>query len=319
MRVLFAYDGSRDAEAALDDLSRAGLPDSGEILVVSVAEVWLPAPGADAAEPDSATNPYIEKLVKERRERSEKIVEGAEHLAKAAAERISHIMPNWQIVSRSTYGSAAWAILEIAGEYDPDLTVVGSQGLSALSRVFLGSVSLKVVAESRGSVRIARGKNQVEPSPIRVIVGFDGSEGSNLAAAAAAERNWPADTEIRLIAASDPISPSVIGQFAEPVTAFAAEAMADENKMLTKLAEPALEIFTQAGYSARFEIVPGSPKTVLVNEAETWNADSIFVVATAVQSTFERILFGSTASAIASRASCSVEIVRCKEPLSADG
>jgi len=319
MRVLFAYDGSGDAEAALDDLSRAGLPDKGEILVTSVAEVWLPAPGADAAEPDSATNPYIEKLVKERRERSEKIVEGAEHLAKAAAERISRILPNWRIDSRATYGSAAWAILEIAGEYDPELTIVGSQGLSALSRVFLGSVSLKVAAESRGSVRIARGKNQIEPAPIRVIVGFDGSEGSDLAVSVAAGRNWPTDTEIRLIAASDPISPSVIGQFAEPITAFAAEAIADENNMLKKLAEPALQVLAKAGYSARFDVVPGSPKTVLVNEAETWNADTIFVGATAMQSSFERILFGSTASAIASRASCSVEIVRAKKPLSADG
>ncbi len=319
MRVLFAYDGSRDAEAALDDLSRAGLPDSGEILVVSVAEVWLPAPGHDDAEPDTATNPYIEKLVKERRERSEKIVEGSERLAKAAAERVLNILPNWQIDSRSAYGSAAWAILEIAGEYDPDLIVVGSQGLSALSRVFLGSVSLKVAAESRWSVRIARGKNQIEPAPIRVIVGFDGSEGSNLAVTAAATRNWPAGTEIRLIAASDPISPSVIGQFAEPITAFAAETMADENKMLMKLSEPALQVLTSAGYSARFDIVPGSPKVVLVDEAEKWSADSIFVGATALQSTFERILFGSTASAVASRASCSVEIVRTKRSLSADG
>ncbi len=319
MKILVAYDGSRDAEAALDDLSRAGLPDSGEFLVVSVAEVWLPALGNEGNEPDDSTNQYIEKLVKERRERSEKIVEGAEHLAKAAAERISHIMPGWQIESRATYGSAAWAIIDIAGEYDPDLIVVGSQGLSAISRVFLGSVSLKVAAESQRSVRIARGRNEVEPSPIRVIVGFDGSEGSHLAAAAAAARNWPADTEIRLIAASDPISPSVIGQFAQPITAFVEEAVTAEIEMIGKLAEPALELFRQAGHNARLDIVPGSPKSVLVNEAEEWNADSIFVGATAIQGALERFLIGSTTSAIAARAHCSVEVVRMKKSLSADG
>jgi len=312
MKILVAYDGSRDAEAALDDLTRAGLPESGEFLVVSVAEVWLPALGAEAADPETETNPYIERLVKDRRERSEKIVEGSEHLAKAAAERISNIMLGWQVESRATYGSPAWAILDIAGEYGPDLTIVGSQGLSALSRVFLGSVSLKVAAESSCSVRVARSRDKQVESPIRIIVGFDGSEGSDIAATSAAARQWPSGTEIRLIAASDPISPSVIGQFAQPIAAFAEETMAEEDKMIQKLAEPALELFSKAGYSARLDIVPGNPKSVLVNQAEEWNADSIFIGATALQSKLERFLIGSTASAVASRASCSVEIVRPK-------
>src|SRR6266567_400676 len=42
MKLLVAYDGSKCSEAALDDLVRTGLPDLGEALVVSVAEMWLP-------------------------------------------------------------------------------------------------------------------------------------------------------------------------------------------------------------------------------------------------------------------------------------
>ena len=42
MKILIAYDGSGAAEAALDDLISAGLPDEAEVLVMSVAEVWLP-------------------------------------------------------------------------------------------------------------------------------------------------------------------------------------------------------------------------------------------------------------------------------------
>jgi nucleotide-binding universal stress UspA family protein len=309
MKILVAYDGSKHAEAALDDLSRAGLPASGEFLTVSVAEVWLPAPGEDE-DPDAATNPYIEKLVKERRARSQKIVEGAEHLASAAAERVSNILPGWKAASRATYGSAAWALLDIAGEYEPDLIVVGSQGLSAVSRVFLGSVSLKVAAEARCSVRVARGRNETEPSPIRVIVGFDGSTGSESAASAAAGRDWPEGTEIKLVAASDPISPTIIGQFAQPITAFTNENADIENEMIRKAAEPALKKLSDAGHNASLEIIPGSPKNVLVDEAEKWSADSIFIGATALQNRLERILIGSTASAVASRAGCSVEIVR---------
>jgi nucleotide-binding universal stress UspA family protein len=192
----------------------------------------------------------------------------------------------------------------------PVLIVVGSQGLSAVSRVFLGSVSLKVAAEARCSVRVARGRNETEPSPIRVIVGFDGSTGSESAASAAAGRDWPEGTEIKLVAASDPISPTILGQFAQPITAFTNENADIENEMIRKAAEPALKKLSDAGHNASLEIIPGSPKNVLVDEAEKWSADSIFIGATALQNRLERILIGSTASAVASRAGCSVEIVR---------
>jgi hypothetical protein len=41
MKVLIAYDGSSYADAALDDLRRAGLPREGEALVVSVGDVLV--------------------------------------------------------------------------------------------------------------------------------------------------------------------------------------------------------------------------------------------------------------------------------------
>lgn len=44
MKILIGYDGSDCAEAALDDLMRAGLPESAEAHIMSIAEVWLPPP-----------------------------------------------------------------------------------------------------------------------------------------------------------------------------------------------------------------------------------------------------------------------------------
>lgn len=40
MKILIGYDGSGCAEAALDDLQRAGLPSEVEALVLSVTEVF---------------------------------------------------------------------------------------------------------------------------------------------------------------------------------------------------------------------------------------------------------------------------------------
>lgn len=50
MKLLIGYDGSRCSEAALDDLTHAGLPVKGEAMVISVAEVWLPPPPPSSLE-----------------------------------------------------------------------------------------------------------------------------------------------------------------------------------------------------------------------------------------------------------------------------
>ena len=42
MRVLIGYDGSESADAALDDLKKAGLPRDLKVLIVSVGEIAMP-------------------------------------------------------------------------------------------------------------------------------------------------------------------------------------------------------------------------------------------------------------------------------------
>jgi nucleotide-binding universal stress UspA family protein len=54
----------------------------------------------------------------------------------------------------------------------------------------------------------------------------------------------------------------------------------------------------------------GDPKHVLVEEAERWGADCIFVVSTGFSSRVERFLIGSVSSAVAARAHCSIQVVR---------
>lgn len=44
MKLLIGYDGSQCANAALDDLRRAGLPREAQAIILSVFEQWLPAP-----------------------------------------------------------------------------------------------------------------------------------------------------------------------------------------------------------------------------------------------------------------------------------
>ena len=51
MKILIAYDGSDCAEAALDDLQRAGLPREAEAVILSVADVYPLPPSSQEEKP----------------------------------------------------------------------------------------------------------------------------------------------------------------------------------------------------------------------------------------------------------------------------
>jgi nucleotide-binding universal stress UspA family protein len=63
------------------------------------------------------------------------------------------------------------------------------------------------------------------------------------------------------------------------------------------------------------QVLKGSPKRTIVEEAEAWGADLI-VVGSHGYRLWERMLLGSVSQAVAAHAKCSVEIVRCKKAVS---
>ena len=309
MKILIGYDGSSCSEAALDDLQKAGLPDEVEVLIISVAEVWLPPPVHQTIG-EYAANLQTKPQFYSAYEKSGRILSEAETFVNHAQKRVRAKFPQWNVRTEATYGSPAWEILMQAGEFKPDLIVVGSQGRSALNRWLLGSISQKVLTEAECSVRIARGKIEVDPFPVRIIIGFDGSKGAKAAVEAVASRKWREASEVRLIAATDLILPTTIGRFIPPVADWVNEEMKSAGEWIEKLAEEDLTKLRDAGFEASLHIYPGNPKQILVEEAQKWNADCIFVGANAFGSRVERLLIGSTSAAVAARAHCSVEIVR---------
>ena len=307
MKILVAYDGSQCSEAALDDLNRAGLPTKGEAVLITVAEVWLPPPSSNG---NVATDPYIEAAVKKFRVKGQRMLNEAEMLADHAAARLRNLLRGWKVTTCVTYGSPAGEIIAKADEIKPDLVVVGSHGHSALSRFVLGSISQKVLTESAASVRVARGKNEVDPASERIIVGYDGSAGADRAIAAVAARKWSAGAEVQVISSTDPVVPTSIGRFIPPVAEWAEEESKIDHKWIADLGSKAVQKLEHAGLTAKHRILEGNPKEDLVREAENWHADCIFVGATANETRLDRLLLGSTAAAVAARAHCSVEGVR---------
>ena len=311
MKILIGYDGSRSSDAALDDLQKAGLPDDIEAKVITIAEVWMPPP-PNGNNPEKYMSDANPEWLKIHDEVGKKAVVEAQVLSRHAKERLEITFPSWKVVSEATYGSPAQEILARAEDFKPDLVVVGSQGKSAISRILLGSISTKVLAESKCSVRVARGRIEVDPVPVRLIIGFDGSPGSLAAVEAVVERKWCADSEVRLVSATNSMLPSAIGRFVPPIGKMFEDEKKSERVWVEKLAETALRKLNDAGLKTELRVEVGNPKQVLIEEAEKWGADCIFVGSHSFSNKLERFLIGSTSAAVAERAHCSVEVVRRK-------
>lgn len=290
-KVLIGYDNSSAADAALDDLKKAGLPARCEALIFSVAEVWLPPPEAPGEEQEFLT----EDLRKTHAEHLKIFAEAGE-TARRAADRLKKMFPAWNVGAEASYGSPAWEILAKADEFKPHLIVVGARGQTALDRILIGSISQKIVTEAKTSVRVARGRIETDDSPERIVIGYDGTKGADEVIKAVGRRNWSAEAEARLIIVED--------------TALVRSSFAVEEEKIEETAKRIAEKLWVAGLKVTPVVIEGNPKTVLVEEAENWGADAIFVGATKFDDFLTKYLLGSVASAVVTRAHCSVEVVR---------
>jgi nucleotide-binding universal stress UspA family protein len=299
MKILIAYDGSEWAEAAIDDLRMAGLPEQVEAVVISVADVWMPPPSTyEVVEEAFAKSPDADSDKSSGRAR--RAVEKMQVVADGGASRVLSIFPDWEVRAEACSGSPSWEIVKKADEWKPDLVVVGSHGRSAIGRLFLGSVSQKVVNEARSSVRVARRPRSEQSGPVRTLIGTDGSAGAEAAVDAVAARRWPAGSEARIVAALDLM---IVPPFESVV-----EFDEDDRAWVGKVVEASAEKLRAAGLVVSSVIETFDPKRLITEEAERWGADSIFVGARGLRR-IERFLIGSVSAAVAARAHCSVEIV----------
>lgn len=293
MKILIAYDGSDCASAALDDLRLAGLPSQAEAVVLSAYEHWVPMPPSFAeVEPG-----YL----------SERSDAETDLLVKAmrAAGLVMATCHHWEVRAETAVGSPASVIVQKADEWRPDLIVVGSHGRSALGRFFMGSVSQSVLHMARCSVRVARGRLEEPGTPVRLIIGVDGSPGAEAAVNIVAERHWPQGSEVRLVNGS----PAVLQAASEQMVVDLGEWIAAEDTRVQEAMTTYADRLRTAGLTVSTLVRKEEPKQLLVSEAQVWGADCIFVGARGM-GVFERLLLGSVSSAVAARAHCSVEVVR---------
>ena len=147
MKILFATDGAKQSDAAIEMLRNFALGDGDEIKIVSVVDMAVPM----ALDIYGGYLPDTAEIEKTARETATKLLETTESRIKANFGE-----KNLTVSSEVLFGSPESRIVETAEATHPDLIVLGSHGYSRWERLLLGSVSDSVVHHAPCSVLIVR-------------------------------------------------------------------------------------------------------------------------------------------------------------------
>ena len=160
MKILFATDGSANAQQAAAFLSKLDFSTRYELVVATISY-----------DPTLATNDYF-AWAQEWREQESKRVESCQdevvELLGGKAERVKRV---------HRVGAPQRELLAIAKEEQVDLIVVGAVGHSSIRRLVLGSISDHVATHADCSVLVVRPHELESDEPLnRILVAYDGSK-----------------------------------------------------------------------------------------------------------------------------------------------
>ena len=148
---------------------------------------------------------------------------------------------------------------------------------------------------------------------MKILLATDGSEISEAAVDQIARQHFAADSEVRIVSVVEPpyFPETYAGQTVD------LSAYAEMEKYARVRAQTAVEKARGRLHAhedtrqlkVSSTVVEGSPKQMILEEAESFGADLI-VVGSHGHGAVERFLLGSVSQAVALHAKCSVEIVR---------
>ena len=112
-KLLIGYDGSENADAAVEDIQRAGLPRDTEAIVFAVADVWFYPPPADPSlpTPSSPRDRQILRRADEMWARATQSLMESDDVARRAAARLRALFPSWEIGVETTINWPSWGII----------------------------------------------------------------------------------------------------------------------------------------------------------------------------------------------------------------
>jgi nucleotide-binding universal stress UspA family protein len=207
-----------------------------------------------------------------------------------------------------TDASPVPGILARARKLRAKAIVLGSRGLGAVGRLFLGSVSRAVVRQARFTVLVVRGAAR---RPRRFLIGIDGSPHARGAVELVAALSRPPGSRVHLLRVVERVRPPNTGLLPARARGLIAQEAAElEGEHVAKARrelEAARARLARAGWGVKTEIRMGRPLEELL--AASRDADVLVVGARGIGAV-ERLLLGSVAEGALTRAPVPVLVVR---------
>ena len=213
---------------------------------------------------------------------------------------------------RKERGAVASVILKRAPKRN-GLLVAGSQGLDALDRFMLGSVSMKLIHHATCPVLVVKD----EAAPLRrITLATDGSSASAKALkfiltrfkpdrSAGKGGQVPIHVSVVHVVAPSPLAPITIRSTISWVEYRKLKAKEADRKLL----EQSVQKLIQAGFTAEPVRQLGNPAEKIMKVASKQHADLIVMGAKGL-SAIDRFLLGSVSTRVVQHAHCSVLVVR---------
>ncbi len=295
MKVLVPIEGSEFSQAALETVINREWPDDTEIRLLNVirpVEMLIPLPDAQHSKVQQHED-----------------VKATRELLHDIAGDISPRLPKCHVDSLVLVGHIQESIVQHAKDWGADLIVVGSHGRKGIDLVLLGSVSRPVLEHAPCPVLTVRSpKNDEEMTDFfRVLIAVDGSSFSRSAVDWVASQRWKDETRFKLVMAVPLINETytVESHSAKLLSEWEAgkiAAMELVEDLATKLEE-------RLGDRTGAEVQEGDPKQIVLDKAAQFHADLI-ILGSHGRTGLTKFLLGSVSQAVATRAACSVLIIK---------
>jgi len=147
---------------------------------------------------------------------------------------------------------------------------------------------------------------------MKILLAVDGSPCSDDAVEEVGRRPWPEGSSVKVLSAFEMPLPASPEGWALPPNYFDEldQAVRTQAAGIVKRASDKLRTMLDRTIKLESEFLAGPPRTVILDEAESWGADLI-IVGSHGYGRWERFLLGSVSQSVVSHAKCSVEVVRC--------
>lgn len=279
--VLVPVDGSHSSYHALEQAFQFSSPEKSWITVVCVAPYY---------QGDLDTLMAADLLLAKLRQPCEKALAKAREIAAGKGHPIKTALLE--------EGEPSSRIADIADTNNRQMIIMGRRGLSGLERVFVGSVTKRVISHSHGDVIVVP-----DGAPLawkKILVATDGSPFSQAAIERATHFAKIYDSEIDVVSVAE-VPDELYGEAPDLTEVF--------ERMATGYANDAVQSAKDQGVAATPHVITGVAYEIIPDLARSLGAQ-VIIVGSHGRTGMSRLLMGSVAEKIIGFASCPVLVAR---------